>query len=145
MTNTIEMSKQAFLYHSSPLLLDVIMPQQATGICNEKDKKNAVYATPYRNCAIAFGLNILPVNEKVAWRLNFPNKDYNMPIIKIEEGLFDSNGIGYLYIIPPDSFTKIDDWQWISTEAIIPIKHEIIKAESYISWIQYERKNSNLK
>lgn len=55
----------------------------------------------------------------------------------LEYGSLDPNGIGYVYKIKSDTFTKIDDWQWVSSVSVVPEEVITIKVSDYINTVVF--------
>ncbi len=135
-------AKPTVLYHGSAKKLDCIEPRPARGVGPEEDKLSAVYATHLRNIAIAFSIPILP-NENggfsfgVDLRVERPedlNGDFE-PRIDLEAGLLDLDRPGYVYVLPSDSFEKVNPWQWASYVSVEPLDVIQIDPHRYAHWI----------
>jgi hypothetical protein len=94
-----------------------------------------------RVLAIAFALPLQPNSTgQLAWRLAFP-QDTGLahPLIRLAAGVLHREGHGYLYRLPATTFTRIDEWQWVSTVEVTPIAIEQIDAALYVDWVQQEK------
>ncbi|MBE9211902.1 hypothetical protein IQ247_04060 [Plectonema cf. radiosum LEGE 06105] len=131
-----EPSKPPFLYHGSPHKLDVIEPNQATGLGNrENDRLYSVYASDERNYAIMFALNIfLDEKGERSWSI-FRTAD-SLEVV-IETGKLDLTTQGYLYRLPSDTFRQVERFQWVSDVPVKPLECEIIKPKDHLHWLRY--------
>lgn len=129
-----ESSKPPVLFHGSPYKLDIIVPNQATGLGNRtNDRLNSVYASDERNYAIMFALNILADKKGVkGWSISWTP---DLLKVVIEEGKLDLTTEGYLYRLPSDTFRKVERFQWVSDIPVKPIECEIIKPTDHLHWI----------
>ena len=133
-------TKPAYLYHGSPKLLTILEPRTARGVGVGKHKLHGIYASSSPTFAIAFALPILPDEfGNLAWQLDF---QADHPRIMVRAGQLDEGGIGYVYQLPSSRFEALDEYQWITYEAVEPLKYEVVEAKLYLGWIeyQYERK-----
>lgn len=105
-----------FLYHGSRYDLDVIKPQQAQDD-TVQGSQLAVYAAKSAKEVIPFALPIKPYPDSPEGKCCFMCDNGRTEIIY---GSLDPNGKGYIYRCKSDSFTKADEWQWVSTE---PVKY----------------------
>lgn len=119
------------LYHGSTRKLKILKPKQATGINKKADRQVGVYATDKKDRAIAMTLIHLKGIEG-GTRLNFPK---GKPKGIIFEG-WPTQKYFYLYTLPKKTFKKIDSWQWISKEEVIPLKIEKLKTKDYVYMIR---------
>ena len=126
-----------YLYHGSPMAnITLLTPQPARGIGPEEDKQKAVYATHIRNFAIPFALPFqADAHGNLAWQMDF-EEDASQPRIDLQVGSLDLSGQGYLYILPAQSFTQIDEQQWVSYKSVKPVDAELIEALKYRFWIK---------
>lgn len=131
-----EPSKPPVLYHGSPHKLDIIVPNQATGLGNrENDRLNSVYASDERNYAIMFALNILTDEKGVTgWSIYLTD---DLLEVVIEKGKLDLKTEGYLYRLPSDTFRQIERFQWVSDVPVKPLEWEIIRPTDHLHWLEY--------
>lgn len=109
--------KPMFLYHGSRYKLDVIKPQQAQGE-TEGESQNAVYASWALRDVFPFALPIMGYPGEEDIRSFACDKGKT----KIIRGIIDPDAKGYIYRVSPKSFTKLDGWQWTSSEEVTPIE-----------------------
>ena len=121
------MDKPKFLYHGSRYKLDIIKPHQAYGSPDEKGNEYGIYAYEKYEMVIPFSLTITPFENG---RLNIYFSDETSDVT-IYEGIWDETAIGYIYKLPSDTFEKLDDLQWLSTKAVVPIECTIYKGIDY--------------
>lgn len=57
--------------------------------------------------------------------------------VTISAGTLDDNAIGYIYKVPSESFTKIDDKQWLSKVEVTPLGVTIVKTKDYMHKITF--------
>ncbi|MGD9276795.1 MAG: hypothetical protein PVJ67_06510 [Candidatus Pacearchaeota archaeon] len=120
-----------YLWHGSPRKLKELIPRQATGLNKKEDRQIGVYATDKRDRAIAMTLINLK-GVRGGTRLIFPRG-------KVKGIVFEgwpTQEYFYLYTLPKEGFSKIDNWQWISKKKIIPLKIEKLKTKDYIPMIR---------
>ena len=138
--------KPPVLYHGSAEKLAVLEPRPAHGVGSDEDQLNAVYATHLKNLAIAFSIPILP-NENggfsfgVDLRVERPEdlNDDVEPRIDLEAGSLDLDRPGYVYVLPADTFEKVDPWQWASSQPVKPVEVIRIDPKCYAHWIRDKR------
>ena len=103
-----------YLWHGSKSKHDILYPQQAddTG-GKEESNKNAVYATPIAQVAIAMGLTTPGSDTGM-----FPN-DPQMVLFK---GGIRKGEMIYLHKVPKDLFIKHNDREWYSKPGVKEVK-----------------------
>ena len=131
--------KPEFLYHGSPYLFDILEPQQASGAKLQESQK-AIYAGTKFQHVIPFALPIRWYPDDPSGKRSFNCELCMMPPQSktfLEYGSLDPNGIGYIYKVKSDSFTKIDSWQWVSYVAVVPEEIITIKVSDYIDTVVF--------
>ena len=131
--------KPEFLYHGSQYLFDILEPQQASG-ANPQESQKAIYAGTKFEHVIPFALPIRWYPDNPSGKRAFSCEVcLHPPQSKtfLEYGSLDPNGIGYVYKVKSDSFTKIDDWQWVSPVAVVPEEVITIKVSDYINTVVF--------
>lgn len=125
------------LFHGSPIPnIEIFLPKPARGVGEEKDKLVAVYATHERNVAIPFAFTFQrDANGELSWQLDFPDH-LEHPQIVLKAGTLDLKRQGYIYRLPPDTFEKIDEFQWVSYKPVKPVAVSVIDLNQYCHWIQ---------
>jgi hypothetical protein len=130
----MEQGKPPFLYHGRQTLVDIIEPEQPRGQAKKVDQLLAVYASHERYFAIPSAFPILPDREKgLTWGFNVEGEQ---PRIKIKYGWLHPTRVGYLYRVPLDTFTKIDEHRWVSNDPVTPFDYEIIHPWDYLHWFE---------
>ncbi len=132
--------KQDFLYHGSPLELELLEPRQA--ICSSGLEENnlfGVYASENRGLAIASGI----VNCKGIIEVRH-NQSKHPPYAIILEGQPNQNHI-YLYTLPIETFENANRTQWLSQVPVKPILIEILAMKKLIPKIVRYATDSELE
>ena len=126
-----------YLYHGSPTPdIECFIPQLARGVGSEKDQQIAVYATHSRQFAIPFALPLQPdLSGQLGWSM-IVNEDTLQPQIDLQAGSLDLSANGYLYTLPAKTFEQIDEYQWVSFEAVKPVQIDVIEPMKYRFWIK---------
>ena len=57
--------------------------------------------------------------------------------VTIAAGTLDDHAVGYIYKVSSETFTKIDDRQWISKVDVIPLEVLIVETMDYIHKITF--------
>lgn len=116
------MGKADFLYHGSKVDVDILIPHKAYGLPEELGTEYGVYAYESFEMARRFALPIKPLpNGTMA--IYF---DDSTGKVSIKAGILDRDSIGYVYKVRSDTFAKIDDHQWISTCAVVPLEKTVV-------------------
>ena len=89
----------------------------------------AVYAAETIREVIPFALPIRWYPDNPAGKRAFSCRDGKTELIY---GSLDPDGVGYVYKMKAESFAKIDNWQWISEQEIVP--EEIIRINVRDYW-----------
>lgn len=105
--------KPMYLFHGSPKKLEIIEPQQAGGEGAEGLK--GVYAGESLHEVAPFALPIKPQNGHISFSCDDG-------CATIHCGYLDPEDHGYVYRVKPDTFRKVDEWEWVSTEPVVPIE-----------------------
>lgn len=119
------------LYHGSPRKINILEPKLATGMGKDSNRQIGVYATDKKDRAIAMALIHLK-GIKGGTRLNFPSG-------KVDGIVFNgwpTQKYFYLHILPSESFEKVDSWQYISKECVVPVRVERLKVSDYIHMLR---------
>ena len=120
------------LYHGSSRLLDVLHPGPARGVGPSTDTMNAIYASHIRDFAIPFAFSFVGgPHLTYSWKMDFTDR----PRITILSGAVDFDRPGYLYWLPPDSFLRVDEHQWVSQVPVVPTRREEVRPRDYAHWI----------
>lgn len=127
------MNKPKFVYHGSKDLLDIVKPQQARGIC-EAEAQHAIYAAATPEEVIPFSLPFRWYPDAPGGKLSFDSDGVNS---FLRYGSIDPNGKGYIYVLPANSFELINEWEWVSREAVKPVKVIEISVKDYWHTISF--------
>lgn len=127
------MSIPLFLYHGSPYLLNKIEPKKAIGQ-NTNESLYAIYASEIYDWVIPFALPIRWYPDNPSGKRIF---ECNAGKTKIIIGSINPHGIGYVYKLRAIDFKKIDEWQWISIQSIIPEEIFEVKVSDYWNTIEF--------
>ena len=129
------MSKPQYLYHGSQYKFDILKPQQACGAC-EQESLNAIYAADSIEKVISFALPIRWYPDDPSGRRDMECGD---GITRILYGSLNPEGTGYVYKLKADTFELIDDWQWVSREACVPVEVIEIKVKDYLHTVEFSK------
>ena len=135
------MSKPMYVYHGSPYFFDVVRPQQARG-ANAKESQNAIYAAETIDEVIPFALPIRWYPDDPTDKRAFSCKNGKT---FIEYGSLDPNSVGYIYKLRADSFEKLDEWQWISKNEVIPDEIICIHIKDYFHTVTFSEKAKEIQ
>lgn len=133
------MQKPQFIYHGSPYLFDVLEPQQARGE-NPQESQKAIYAGTKFEYVIPFALPIRRYPDDPSGKRAFSCEICLCPPQSktfLNYGSLNPNGIGYIYKVKSDRFIKIDNWQWVSSVAVVPEEIFTIKVSDYINTVVF--------
>lgn len=112
------------LYHGSKEKTRHLIPHVATGVGAENDRRNAVYASANRDFALLFCIPLLPdASGNIQWHTIERNGCIQMHLMC---GTVDWTKQGYLYTVPAEDFTQLDELQWIATSMVTPLHCEKI-------------------
>ncbi|MDE6873049.1 MAG: hypothetical protein K2P87_01120 [Lachnospiraceae bacterium] len=125
--------KPKYLYHGSPYLFDRLIPQPASGAC-EQESLTAIYAAGSMEEVIPFALPIRWYPDSPEGRRDFKCAGGSVEIIY---GSLDPEGAGYVYRVRSDSFVKIDEWQWVSETEVVPEEVIRIKVRDYWHTVRF--------
>lgn len=123
------------LYHGSSRKLKILKPKQATGIYKKEDRQIGIYATNNKEKAIAMAMIHLK-GIVGPTRMSFPKGE----IIGIIFGGWPTQKYFYLYTLSSKSFSKLDEWQYISKENIVPLKIGKLETKNYSHLIRFATK-----
>jgi uncharacterized protein len=127
------MTKPVYLYHGSQALLERLEPRSARAGRGSGEPLHAVYASPERAYATAFGLPIVGDDRgKVSWSLEYRTR---IPRITIHKGSLDLSRHGYLYRVPSKDFLRLDEFQWVAYMPVVPHDYELVDPSRYAHWI----------
>lgn len=140
-------NKPEYLYHESQYLFDILEPQQARG-ANLQESRKAIYAGTKFEHVIPFALPIRWYPDDPSGKRDFSCEVCLVPPQSktfLNYGSLDPNGIGYVYKVKSDSFTKIDAWQWVSPVAVIPVEIITVKVSDYIDTVVFSEKAKEIQ
>lgn len=132
-------NKPQYLYHGSQYYFEVLKPQQARGAC-DRESMMVIYAAETLDEVIPFALPIRWYPDNPSGKRTFECEN---GLVKLLYGSINPNGIGYVYKIKSDDFTKIDEWQWGSEKEIIPEEVMEISVRDY--WERIEMSEEAMK
>ena len=147
MSNKRSAKKPEFLYHGSPYLFDILEPQQARG-SNSQESQKAIYAGTKFEHVIPFALPIRWYPDDPSGKRDFSCEICLVPPQSktfLHYGSLDPNGIGYVYKLKSDSFTKIDNWQWVSEISVVPEEVFTIKVSDYIGTVVFSKEAKEIQ
>lgn len=122
-----EHRKPPYLYHGSQYRFDKVIPHAASGEC-DRESRTAIYAAETVDEVIPFALPIRWYPDSPEGKRSF---SCSGGLTKLDYGSLDPEGIGYVYKLKSDSFEKIDGWQWISEQEVVPEEVMEIRAKDY--------------
>lgn len=126
-------AKPQYLYHGSQYRFDVLEPQPAHGAC-ERESMFAIYAAETMEEVIPFALPIRWYPDNPDGKRAFECSDGKTKLIY---GSLNPNGVGYIYKVKADTFQKIDQWQWVSEAACVPVEVVEIKVQDYLHTVEF--------
>lgn len=135
------MSKPVYVYHGSQYFFDVVRPQQARS-ANATESQNAIYAAETIDEVIPFALPIRWYPDDPTGKRAFSCKNGKT---FIEYGSLDPNGVGYIYKLRADNFEKLDEWQWISKNEVIPDEVICIHVKDYLHTVTFSEKAKEIQ
>jgi hypothetical protein len=125
------LEKPPVLYHGSPYLFDEAMPSFSTPTTDPRCRKG-VYASGDRRIALVFALRCRESESGTVQRPRCWRKQ-NEVFIAVAHGTIDWNATGFLYHLPPATFSCENGWEWRSTTSVIPIYREAVKTVDFLS------------
>ncbi|MBR5220917.1 MAG: hypothetical protein IKV66_08035 [Clostridia bacterium] len=135
------MSKPQYVYHGSQYLFDVVCPQQAHG-ANAYESQKAIYAAETIEEVIPFALPIRWYPDDTTGKRAFSCENGKT---FLEYGSLDPNGVGYIYKLRADTFEKLDEWQWISMNEIVPDEIICIQVKDYIDSVTFSEEAKKIQ
>ena len=127
--------KPEYLYHGSQYRFNVLEPQPAHGIC-ERESMLAIYAAETMEDVVPFALPIRWYPDTPNGKRSFECEDGKTKLIY---GSLNPNGVGYIYKVKADTFRKIDQWQWVSEAACVPVEVVEIKVQDYWHTVEFSK------
>lgn len=127
-----ESRKPSFLYHGSTKLLTQLEPQSASGIELENGAFAGIYAYETPRQSIPFALGIIPENGVLSMDIDDITQE-----IHLSAGQFEPNHIGYLYKISAETFTRLDETQWLSEKPVTPLETTPILSSDYAYLVRH--------
>lgn len=127
------MGKPSLLYHGSQIYVPVLTPHQAHDGLSDVGTADGVFATPHRELALVFALGGIPDEQGRITRLV---QSIDPVRVIFLEGRPNRGGKGYLYTVDSATFHPLDDMQWISHEAVVPLHVEEINVDDYLYIVQ---------
>jgi hypothetical protein len=128
------MSKRPpIVYHGSPYLFDQAVPSFPTPTTDPVCRR-AVYASDDRRIALAFAFGLRSAEPGTFRRPRWWRKQ-NEVFLAVTDDVIDWNAPGFLYHLPPATFSSDNGWEWLSTTKVTPIHREAIYAGSVLSFV----------
>ncbi len=136
-----EETKPEYLYHGSPYLFEKLVPQPAAGACG-KDSMTAIYAAATMREVIPFALPIRWYPDGPEGRREFRSSGGRTELIY---GTLNPEGRGYVYKMRSDSFTKVDEWQWVSETEVVPEEIAEIEVKDYWDTVSFSDESREIQ
>lgn len=133
--------KPMYLFHGSTMRFERLVPQQAHGAC-EIESLKAIYAAESLRDVIPFALPLRWYPDEPGGKKSFTcdaGKTY------VEQGYVDINRDGYIYRVKADAFKKIDEWQWVSEEAVEPLDVLAIPAKNMMHTVTFSEEAKKIQ
>jgi len=133
--------KPMYLFHGSTMRFERLVPQQAHGAC-EIESLKAIYAAESLRDVIPFALPLRWYPDEPGGKKSFTcdaGKTY------VEQGYVDISRDGYIYRVKADAFKKIDEWQWVSEEAVEPLDVLAIPAKKMIHTVTFSEEAKKIQ
>jgi len=144
-----EYARQNYLFHGSPRGdLGTLSPQSARDTNPDKafNIDTAVFASQMFDMCIPFSLidrDKLPDN--LEWKISWRETDNGFSILpKFPEAwrsYLENDAKGYVYVLPPGSFTETDGAQWKSRTPVTPVDRievtlkDLLQCGAHVEWI----------
>lgn len=124
------LEKPPILYHGSPYLFDEAMPSFPTPTTDPRCRKG-VYASDDRRIGLVFALRC---RETKAGALQRPRwwRKHNEVFVAVIHDTIDWDATGFLYHLPPATFSCENGWEWRSTTKVTPIRRETVRAADFL-------------
>lgn len=133
--------KPMFLFHGSTMKYERLEPQQAHGEC-EKESMMAIYAAESLRDVIPFALPL-------RWYPDGPegSKSFTCDAGRtyVEYGYIDPNRDGYVYRMSSDTFTKVDEWEWVSEVAVEPLEVKVIPGRDMLHTVSFSERAKEIQ
>lgn len=138
--------KDGFLFHGSPNeISSSIEPRQAQDVdkSNIFNNANAVFATDDYVMSMAYSLmnlKLLPIFNGLSCSINYNSNKKVIANFPQEWECKINKLVGYIYVLPKESFTETDGVQWKSQLPVEPVHRirvtlkDYIKAGGSIKW-----------
>ena len=127
-----EGEKPRFLYHGSTRRLSRLEPQPADGLPEENGGETAVYAYETPEACKPFALHYLPDE---AGKLSLWIDDVTHRV-RMSAGRVDWERDGWIYKLPAETFTRLDECQWVSYAPVEPLEAIPFRAEDYREMVE---------
>ena len=133
-----EYQKQGYVFHGSPHDLDIIKPMNAKDHNRENAFNNdtAIFGSNNPQVSIFSLLNpkdMQGYDSKGRWSANTKSDNNITARIPITLKPLVENYTGFLYVLPPNSFTEKYGWTVKSYEEVKPIEKIPVNFEDFIS------------
>lgn len=125
--------KPSVLYHGSPYLFDEAMPSFPTPTTDPQCCKG-VYASDDRRIGLAFALRCRATKPGAFQRPRCWRKQ-NVVFVAVSDDTIDWDTAGFLYHMPPATFSSENGWEWLSTTKVAPIHRETVKTGEFLRFV----------
>lgn len=122
--------KPSVLYHGSPYLFDEAMPSFSTPTTDPQCRKG-VYASDDRRIGLAFALRCRETKPGTLQRPRWWRKQ-NEVFVAVAHDTIDWDATGFLYHLPPTTFSCENGWEWRSTTKVTPFHRETVKTADFL-------------
>lgn len=133
--------KPMYLFHGSTMRFDRLEPRQAHGEC-EKESMRGIYAAESLRDVIPFALPLRWYPDSPEGKKAFScdaGKTY------VEYGFIDPNRDGYVYRVKPDTFHKIDEWEWVSEEPVESLEVKVIPGKEMLHTVSFSEEAKRIQ
>jgi len=120
------------VFHGSQYDLDTIKPMQASGQC-ECESLNGIYAAGAKE-VVPFALPIRCYPDSPDGKRSF---ECEGGMTRLLYGSLDPAGKGYIYKLTSDSFSKMDDWQWVSDTPCEIVEKMTINVKDFLHTVEF--------
>ena len=117
-----------YLWHGSPEKFNILKPTKADDFTNPFGNLFGVYATNFKEAAIAFAMGNKPDKEGRITKFIKGIKNIQMVFIY---GTPNFGGLGYLYKLSHEGFKEVCPGQYVCEKEVIPLEIIEIKVDDY--------------
>ena len=124
------------LYHGSPGLYKILLPNQGDDWGYAEGRHYGVYATSNRDIAIAFALGAKPDEQGKIERIMDPKYGEKIKMI-FHRGHPNFGGKGYVYKLLNEGFVYTMGTQWVNPNPVKPVEISEINVDDYLHLFRY--------